>query len=188
MHKLVALLLCSLTFASPVVAEPSPHWWRAGGPRIRMMDARLTTLLANGLTRSATLRALVDRLDASDVIVYVSLTPLMHSRLAGRLMWMSDTGEFRYLRAQISTELNADQMIATLAHELQHAVEVSEDRAVTDQRSLVKLYQRIGHPSRVSLSSGWETAAAHETGLQVRRELVSQPAVAARRTAEIGQS
>jgi hypothetical protein len=182
------VLVGTLTIASPALAERPPDWWRAGGPRIRMMEARITTLLESGLVRSATLRTLVDRLDASDVILYVSLSPMMHARLAGKLTWMAQAGDYRYLRAQISTEQTPDQMIATLAHELQHAVEVAEDRNVTDQRSLVELYKRIGHPSRAAVSSGWETVAAYETGQQVRRELVSQPAVAAAKTTATDQS
>ena len=40
-------------------------------------------------------------------------------------------------------------MIATLAHELQHAVEVIEDELVSDRaRACVALYKRIGRPSR----------------------------------------
>ena len=187
MHKLVAALVCSLTIAAPALAE-RPDWWRAGGPRIRMMDARLTTLLDSGLVRSATLRTLVQRLDTSDVILYVSRSPMMPARLAGKLTWMSKAGEYRYLRAQISTDQTPDQMIATLAHELQHAVEVADDPGVTDQRSLVELYKRIGHPSRAAVSSGWETVAAYEAGQQVRRELVSRPTVAAARAAATDQT
>lgn len=181
MHKLLAIVLCSLTCATYAEAA-RPDWWRAGGPRIRTTDARLTTLLQEGVARSSTLRGLVDRIEAGDVIVYLSLSPLMKSSLAGKLTWMSRAGQYRYLRAQINTELSPDQMIATLAHELQHAVEVSDAADVVDQRSLIELYKRIGEPSRAITSAGWETTAAYETGLQVRRELVSAPATARTRT------
>ena len=66
------------------------------------------------------------------------------------MTWMTRAGDFRYVRASISTELLFDQMIATVAHELQHAVEVIEDESVTDERSLVELYKRIGQPSRAA--------------------------------------
>jgi hypothetical protein len=71
--------------------------------------------------RSPTLKTIVDRIEAGNVIVYISLTPLMRSYLAGKMTWMSRAGGYRYLRAQISTDLTSDQMIATMAHELQHA-------------------------------------------------------------------
>ena len=85
-------------------------------------------------------------------------------------------------------DLTPDQMIATLAHELQHAVEVVEDSAVTDEKTLVALYKRIGRPNRTNSSTGWETVAAQEAGYQVRRELVSVPASAAVRAAISSQS
>ena len=47
-------------------------------------------------------------------------------------------------------------MIATIAHELQHAVEVIEDETVNDEKSLVALYRRIGQQSwqRVAIALG----------------------------------
>lgn len=185
MRHLLALVLCSSILA-PAATAAQPGGWRDGGPRIRPQDQRLTDLLQAGMSRSATFRALVDRIEASNVIVYVSLSPLMKPSLAGKLTWMTRAGEFRYLRASINTELNADLMISTLAHELQHAVEVIEDERVIDQRSLVELYKRIGRPSSSAVPSGWETVAAQEAGSRVRRELVAASAVALR-SVENGQ-
>ena len=179
MHKLLVVLVCVTLIASPPFASAAPDT-REGGPRIRLTDTRLSQLMQNGIMRSPTLKTLVDRIERSDVIVYVSLSPLLRSHLSGKLAWMARAGGYRYLRAQISTDLNPDQMIATIAHELQHALEVSEDRAVVDQRSLVELYKRIGRESRASIVGEYETVAAQQAGLQVRRELVAVPAVLAR--------
>ena len=88
---------------------------------------------------------------------------------------MTRAGEFRYVRASISPDMTFDQMIASVAHELQHAVEVIEDSAVIDEKSLVALYRRIGQPSSAAGPSGWETVAAQRAGWQVRRELVAVP-------------
>jgi hypothetical protein len=110
-----------------------------------------------------------------DVIVYIAVNPILKSNLSGALTWMTQAGDFRYVRASISTELTFDQMIATVAHELQHAVEVIEDASVVDEKSLIALYRRIGEPSR-STQTGWETINAQQTGYKVRRELVTGPA------------
>ena len=67
---------------------------------------------------------------------------------------MTKAGGFRYLRAAISTDLSSDQIIASLAHELQHVVEVIEDSNVVDERSLVALYKRIGEPAAAVASRG----------------------------------
>ena len=170
MRHLLALVFCSLVSTSALAADFAESWREA---RIRPQDPRLATLLRDGMTRSATFRALVNRIEASTLIVYVTLSPTMKASLAGKLTWMTRSGGFRYVRATINTEQNADQMIATLAHELQHAVEVLEDETVLDQRSLQELYKRIGRPSHSGITAGWETVAAQQTGFRVRRELTS---------------
>lgn len=141
--------------------------------RIRPQDPRLVDLLQAGVARSATLRDIVNRLEAGNVIVYVSLSPTLRSGIAGKLTWITSAGAYRYVKATINTEQSADQMIATLAHELQHALEVSADDTVVDQRSMLGLYKRIGRPSLSGATAAWETATAQETGLQVRRELIA---------------
>jgi hypothetical protein len=174
MRTLIALFAGCLISASAFAAVPDQTWREA---RIRPQDSRLVDLLRAGAARSATFRAIVNRLEAGNVIVYVSLGP-MRSGLAGKLTWMSAAGAYRYLRATISTEQSADQMIATLAHELHHALEVSDDHTVIDQRSLIGLYKRIGRPTLAGVAEGWDTAAAQETGFQVRRELIADAASA----------
>ena len=127
MRHLLALVMCSLISTSALAANVGESWREA---RIRPQDPRLTELLRDGMARSATFRALVNRIEASNLFVYVSLSPIMKANLAGKLTWMTRAGVFRYVRATINTEQNLDQMIATIAHELHHAVEVLEDESV----------------------------------------------------------
>ena len=166
---LTVALVASLSVSSALAAD------RVGGPRLRPQDSRSALVLKEGAARSATFRALVERIEASNVIVYIAVNPILKSTLSGALTWMTRAGEFRYVRASLSAELSFAQMIATVAHELQHAVEIVEDESVIDEPSLVAMYRRIGEPSRAAGSSGWETLAAQRTGTQVRRELVSLP-------------
>ena len=125
MRHLLAVVLCSLVSTSALAADIDESWREA---RIRPQDPRLIAVLREGISRSATFRALVNRIEASNLIVYVSLSPVMRASLAGKLTWMTRAGDYRYLRATINTEQTPDQMIATLAHELQHAVEVLRRR------------------------------------------------------------
>ena len=181
MRTLLVLLLASVLSTTARAADPGASRavaresqtdaWREA--RVRPQEARLVDLVRAGVARSATFRALVDRLEAGNVIVYVSLSPTLRSSLAGKLTWMTSAGRFRYVKATINADQSADQMIATLAHELQHALEVSADDGVTDQRSLLELYRRIGRPSTTGFSAAWETAEAEDTGFQVRRELLA---------------
>jgi hypothetical protein len=179
MKTLFSVALSIAILSATMTAAP-----RDGGPRIRPQDARIRQVLQEGAARSATFKALVDRIEASNVIVYVAISPLLKSSLSGALTWMTQAGEYRYLRASISSEMLFDQMIATVAHELQHAVEVIGDEKVKDERSLIALYKRIGHQNQLTSPSGWETVAAQETGWQVRRELVSAPASTLTRASE----
>ena len=156
--------------ADALAADPNETWREA---RLRPQDPRLADLLRAGVARSATFRALVNRLEAGNVIVYLSLSQTLRSSLAGKLTWMTRAGDFRYVKATLNADQSADHMIATLAHELQHALEVSADRDVTDQRSLLALYKRIGRPSHSGLAEAWETKAAQDAGVQVRRELLA---------------
>jgi hypothetical protein len=171
MRTLLALVVCSLIATTALDANPSGEGWREA--RVRPQDSRLVELVRAGVARSATFRSLIDRLEAGQVIVYISLSPTLRSSLAGKLTWMTRAGSFRYVRATLNADQSADQMIATLAHELQHALEVAEDEGVTDQRSLLALYKRIGRPSYSGLVAAWETDAAQDTGFKVRRELLS---------------
>ena len=125
-------MCCSLSHCLPVLSTSSAMLAseRIGGPRLRPQDPRIIQVLQEGMARSATFRALVDRIEASNVIVYVAVSPMLKSSLSGALTWMTRAGDFRYVRASISTEQTFDQMIATVAHELQHAVEVIEDESV----------------------------------------------------------
>jgi hypothetical protein len=61
-------------------------------------------------------------------------------------------------------------MIALIAHELRHALEVAADRSVVNDLALVALYRRIGHISHST--HAFDTEAAEKTGRQVRDELI----------------
>ena len=170
MRLLLTVVLLSAVFHSSAFAGPPD-----GGHKLRPQDARIIQAIKEGSARSATFKALIDRIEASDVIVYVAINPLIKSTLSGALTWMTHAGDFRYVRASIAPDLPFDHMIAAVAHELHHAVEVIDDASVVDEKSLVAMYKKIGLPSRAAGDSGWETVAAQRTGTQVRRELVAAP-------------
>lgn len=170
MRGLFSVVLCSALLVANAYAD-SRDKVRDGGPRIRPQDQRTTQMLRDGMARSETFRALVERIEASNVFVYVAVSPFIKSSLSGQLTFMTQSGPYRYLRATISPDQSSDQAIATLAHELQHAVEVVGDENVISEKTLAALYKRIGEPSRAVANAGWETVAAQEAGYRVRREL-----------------
>ena len=73
-------------------------------------------------------------------------------------------------------------MIATLAHELQHAVEVIEDERSPTRRAWSRSTGASAGEHGSPSPTRWETVAAQETGFQVRRELVAAPATTVARS------
>ena len=100
-----------------------------------------------GARVSPTLRHSIDRLEASDVVVYADV----------RSRSVAEHGRtHRAHRGRAGTALPAVsldrrsgpcQRIAILGHELQHAVEIADEPSVTSDRALAALYQRIGFRS-----------------------------------------
>jgi len=137
--------------------------------RVRGADPRMQSLLAEGLHRSRTFAALVNQINRSDVIVYIESVMTLPKATMGRLAMMPMRGDVRYLRVQIRADLSRAEGIALIGHELQHAIEIAGADDVRDTAALVRLYERIGHPS--AGDHAYDTNAAQDTGRIVRREL-----------------
>jgi hypothetical protein len=203
----VVAIACGLvaTLAPPLRAEPSlpartfditptalpvvpvPGTWeapvtRVRVPRVRPTDQRIAAVLRIGLERSPRLRALMELVEIGNVVAHVSMDPKMDGGLSGRLTFVSAAGDYRYVRVMINPDQTGEQIIAALAHELQHVREVGEHPEVTTEVGLSELYKRIGHSNRAGGVLGWETAAAQDITYEVRRELNLGPTAVARRT------
>jgi hypothetical protein len=140
--------------------------------RVRAPEARVYSLMAEGLHRSRTFASLVTALNRTDVIVYIESVMTLPKDTLGRLTMVPRGGtEFRYLRVQIRADLSRRDAIALIGHELRHALEIADAAEVRDTTSLVKLYERIGHSSIGE--HAYDTEAARDTGRVVRRELTS---------------
>jgi hypothetical protein len=138
--------------------------------QLRVMDCRLAASLADGLTRSATLRQLVDGIAALNGIVYVVVepTPAVNKTLLGGLSHrVAVSGSVRVLRITVRQD-RGDAAVATVAHELRHATELLEEPAARTDATVDVLFARIG----VELRPGvFETNAAIVTERAVFREL-----------------
>lgn len=166
---LVAVLLISE--ATPVRAHSVPD---NAQPHIRISDGRLRALFEQGLRSSATLRALVSRLEDSDVVVYLEADMPGLVSFGGRLTFVSVVGGIRYVVVRVAPLASPIQQLGMMGHELQHAVEVAERPAIVDTDSLFREYMRIGYVS------GWtgtgvavDTRAAIDSGERVTEELRS---------------
>jgi hypothetical protein len=171
MLKLTLFAALFLVAPSSVAAalDPVPNP-ASRSVRVRAADSRSKVLLRVGLQRSETLRALVRQLETRDVIVYIEMQPLLRKRLAGMLTWIASTVEHRYVRISLNPELSTDAAIATLGHELQHALEIANASEVVSDSTMEKFYRAHGEVTRAQ-TNGWDTEAARVRGDEVRREL-----------------
>jgi hypothetical protein len=147
--------------------RPAPH-----DRRIRTTDRRVRALIDEAALVSPALRALVDRLERSDVVVYVQCDGGPPPPIAGRLSFVAAAGGLRYVMVRVKRLDSRVQQIALLAHELQHAVEIADTPAIVDAASLAREYARFGL-TRISATGGlaFDTNAAVEMGKRVLAEL-----------------
>ncbi len=155
-----ALLLASGAMAAKPAAEP---------PHIRALDRCAGEVLAAGLRRSATFRALVEEIERSDVIVFVYASPYLSPKISGGLSFVGASTSWRYLKVALRRTQPMSQMIWVLAHELHHAAEVARAPGARSQATFNELYTHIGTAG--ALRDTFETEEAFAAGLKVRREL-----------------
>ena len=143
--------------------------------RIRPGTAALSRVFREGVARSPTFAALLDRLERSHWLVFVYRGACPDPAVAGCLLHtVGRYGDDPYLRILVNPWRvgHPDREISTIAHELQHALEIVEAVEVIDTASLTRHFRRIGY---VSAESAWliayETAAARRTGDLVLSEL-----------------
>jgi len=170
--SMLRVLIAFITIVVPAHALADPALDPdGGGPRIRPYDGRVAAALVDGLRRSPTLRAMVDRIEQGDVIVYLETRDsLRKDHLAGVLTWLTATPAFRYVRVSINPELPRNTAIATLGHELQHVLEVVGDPSIVSSASMEAFYQRNGISMRRN-TNGWDSLRARDVGDDVRRDL-----------------
>src|SRR5918995_1411470 len=110
--------------------------WAAELPfkRLVVADPRLARLLADGYQRSDTLRHLMQQVEDSGWIVFVIAGPCPIKGVTGCLL--HTVGVFdgqSYLRLLVQMqERHPDTVLVTVAHELQHALEVATSDGAHD--------------------------------------------------------
>lgn len=170
--RVVPALLLLLFISAPVAtADPIPDTRQA---HVRILDRHLRTLFEEGLRDSPTLRALVSRLEASDVVVYLQPDPFGSPAFAGRTTLLSVVGDTRYMVIRLTPLPSDVQQLGMVGHELQHAVEVAERRDIVDEDSMYREYARLGYMSAMTGSGvAFETREATEVGTRVSEEMRS---------------
>jgi hypothetical protein len=154
--------------ASSAVPEDTPGLFT----RVRSTERFMIALIREGYDRSPGFRDLVDVLQQSNVIVLVQPAACAGGRIRSCLVSVNGTRRERHIRINVDTHTSHDALIATVAHELQHAVEIAEHPDVIDGSGVLELYRHIAvGRCRERLSEECETARALNTEKMVLEEL-----------------
>jgi hypothetical protein len=135
---------------------------------VRPATPAARTLIDDAVRHSPTVRALIDQVDRTDVIVYVQLTASSQVASAATTFVATTVGR-RYLRVLIHAGVPAWNRTELLAHELHHVLEIAAEPGVTSNDGIRSLYDRIGHSSG---KDRFETEAARRIEDKVRNEIV----------------
>jgi hypothetical protein len=163
-----AALAASVILAAGGVVAGAGDTEQCERSHVRAADARAEAAIAFGMERSPTFRSLVEAIQHSDLIVYVTAQFRMPVPIDGEIHFLTIAGEHRFLRVLVRGELSPWDRCAIVAHELQHAQEIAEASDVRDTATMDALYHRIGFGIGVDRH---ETDAARLVALQVMREL-----------------
>ncbi len=119
----IALVIVPLATTSPRAAteRPTLRWTHT-----RPLSAVARHVVAEGAAASPSLRALLDELEGTNVVVYVS-TPMsgFNEDFHGALTFVTSVAGTRYLHASVDLWTTPDDRIVLLGHELRHAIEVA---------------------------------------------------------------
>ena len=137
----------------------------------------MQAVLAEGMQYSPTISALVDTLDASNVIAHVECTRLNSLTLQGRTLFVVAKRDVRYVRVQIDCQLMRRELMAIIGHELQHAAEIAATPDVVDEHSFAGRLRRIGFLRCCGTQEQYETTAALEAGEHVMDEMLAHRVV-----------
>ena len=153
------------TEAGAVVAgQPSVM---ASDTRVRGASARVVAIINKAAAQSETFRGLVDEIDHTDGIVYVAKSDCGSGVRACLLLTMTMMGPNRLIRILVDPRAADRDLMASIGHELQHAVEVLSYPSVRSSSQMILLYKRICDVCGRS----FETNAAVRAGDAVRAEL-----------------
>ena len=137
---------------------------------IRILDCRLASAVADAAGRSTVLQNILDRVQRSDGLVYITAPPAVGAAthmLGGLSHDVTAAGPHRILRIFIAGKPD-DAAMVIVGHELRHALEVLELSTACSEAEVDALFDRIGwHTSGHAV----ETQAALDAGHAVEREL-----------------
>ena len=135
--------------------------------RVRGGSGRLAAAIRDAVAGSSTFHRLVDQIGATDGVVYVLEGHCKRGLRACLILDMSVMGANRVLWIRIDPRKTDRDLMGSIGHELQHALEVLSHASITSGSAMILLYNKEGSQE----GGHFETDAAIKAGRAVRAEL-----------------
>jgi len=152
----------------------APSWASAAGFRhVRSSSPEVRALVEEGYRQSATMRGMVDDLEAASIIVYIEpAVGLSGGRHGVLLHKVSGSPALPILRVLVNTNLGRAQTISVIAHELQHTLE-AVGAGVASAADMTRTFAALD-ADHAHDATGFETEAAREVQARVLSELLGR--------------
>ena len=111
--------------------------------RVKPADAEMRRLVLSGHARSTTFRALMDEIHQANVVVVIQFGLCAKGRVRSCVSHVEGDSRQRHIAVKVNTGTTDDRLIATIAHELHHALEIAREPGVTNSDQALALYRRI---------------------------------------------
>jgi len=145
-------------------------------PHMRPENRDARRFVEEAAEASPTVRDLLERLEESDVFVYVRFRAFSEIGLDGRLRFLAAGAAGRFLVVELACVRTRIDQIAIFGHELHHALEIAAAPSIVSVATLAAHYQRIGtETSGVAGTRTFETRSARVTAGIVRKEVFAAP-------------
>ena len=162
----VVRLVCACGLAAAIV-QGAVGAQTAAIPRVRSTHDYIRAMITEAAQRSPTFRRLVEAIGVTNGIVYVEQGECGHSVRACLTMTVTPTTEYRFLRVLVDARQPDWEVMSSIGHELQHAIEVLENLSLTSSEAIFLFYTREG----MTMGESFETPAAVRIGNIVRSEV-----------------
>ena len=164
---LIVLVLTLVATRVALAGTETPSPWL----HTRPLTPSAAQLLEQAAERSPAVKAQLEALENTDVVVYVRDTMYApESAPQAYLRFVAHAGGLRYLIVNLERfRTSPTERIAWLGHELHHALEIAAAPAIQDEAGLRRHYRHIGWQCG---SHEFETDAAKSVTRVVRNQLI----------------
>lgn len=130
--------------------------------RVRGLSEEWSQTLEEARARSTIVAGLIDQLESSDVVVFITrVNPKLVP--TAELAWIGSGHGVRFVQIRVgAAQISRNATIEWLAHELQHAVEVASSKDVRDLDSFEMLFQHIGREWKTGRYETWAAVRVQE--------------------------